>query len=73
MVAIACIGVRLRTGHVQHTGPTESSKSVGGPSGSGQLSPGECSAEMISDGCTDANRKVLVKRFGEYLLPTAQA
>ena len=28
---------------------------------------------MISDGCPDANRKVLVKGVGENLLPTAQA
>ncbi|HEX5384745.1 MAG TPA: hypothetical protein VFW54_08900, partial [Propionibacteriaceae bacterium] len=28
---------------------------------------------MISDRCTDANRKVLIKGVGEHLLPTAQA
>ena len=28
---------------------------------------------MISDGCPDANRKVLVQRVGECPLPTAQA
>jgi hypothetical protein len=28
---------------------------------------------MISDSCSDAYRKVLVKRIGENLLPTAQA
>ena len=28
---------------------------------------------MISDGCTDANREVLVKGVGKNLLPTAQA
>jgi hypothetical protein len=28
---------------------------------------------MISDGCTYANRKVLIKGVDEYLLPTAQA
>ena len=27
---------------------------------------------MISDGCTDTNCRVLVKRIGENLLPTAQ-
>jgi hypothetical protein len=27
---------------------------------------------MISDGCSDANREVLVKRVNENLLPTAQ-
>ena len=45
---------------------------MGGPSGSSQLSPGGRSTEMISDGCSDANRKVLVKGVGENLLPTAQ-
>jgi hypothetical protein len=29
-------------------------------------------SEMISDGCTDTNRKVLVEGVGENLLPTAQ-
>jgi hypothetical protein len=28
---------------------------------------------MISDGCTDAKCKVLVKGVGEHLLPPAQA
>ena len=28
---------------------------------------------MISDGCSDANCKVLVKCVGEHLLPSAQA
>jgi len=28
---------------------------------------------MISDGCPDTNRKVLVKRVGENLLPPAQS
>jgi hypothetical protein len=28
---------------------------------------------MISDGCTYANRKVLIKGVGENLLPTAQS
>jgi len=38
-----------------------------------QLSRGGRSAEMISDGCTNANRKVLVQGVGDHLLPTAQA
>ena len=46
---------------------------MGGSSCSSQLSPGGRSTEMISDGCTDTNREVLVKRVGENLLPTAQA
>jgi hypothetical protein len=45
---------------------------VGGWSGSSQLSPGGGSTEMISDGRTDANRKVLVKGVDENLLPTAK-
>ncbi len=28
---------------------------------------------MISDGCTDPDREVLIKGVGEYLLPMAQA
>jgi hypothetical protein len=40
-----------------------------GASGSGELSPGGGSTEMISDSCTDANGKVLVKGVGENLLP----
>jgi hypothetical protein len=27
---------------------------------------------MISDGCSNTNRKVLIKRVGENVLPTAQ-
>jgi hypothetical protein len=46
---------------------------MGGSSGSGELGSGGGSTEMISDGCTDANGKVLVQRVGEHLLPTAQA
>ena len=73
IVAVACIGVSIGARHMQHAGTTESGETVGGSSGSSQLSPGGGSTEMISDGCTDANRKVLVKRVGEHLLPTAQA
>jgi hypothetical protein len=58
---------------MKHTGTTESSETVGGSSGGGELSTGWGPAEMISDRCTDANRKVLVKSVGENLLPTAQA
>jgi hypothetical protein len=28
---------------------------------------------MISDSCADTNRKVLIKRVGENLLPSAQS
>jgi hypothetical protein len=71
-VAITYIGVRLGARHMEHRGTTESSKAVGGPSGSSQLSPGGRPAEMISYGRTNANRKVLIKCLGENLLPTAQ-
>ena len=65
----SAIGAR----HVEHAGTTEGGETVGGSSCGSQLSPGGGSAEMISDGCSDANRKVLVKGVGENLLPTAQA
>jgi hypothetical protein len=68
---VACIGVAIRSRHVQHAGTTQGRESVGGPSCSGELSAGWDSAEMISDGRSDANRKVLIKRVGENLLPTA--
>jgi hypothetical protein len=73
MVAIACIGVAVGARHVEHPGTTEGGETVGGSSCSSQLGTGGRSAEMISDGCTNTNRKVLVKRVGENLLPTAQA
>ena len=58
---------------MEHAGTTEGGETAGGSSRGGELSPGGGSAEMISDGCPYANRKVLVKGVGEYLLPTAQA
>jgi hypothetical protein len=73
IAAIACMGVRVRTRHVEHAGTTASAEAVGGSSCGGQLSPGRSSTEMISDGCTYANRKVLIKCVGENLLPTAHA
>jgi hypothetical protein len=39
----------------------------------GELSPRGRSTEIISDGCSDTDSNVLVKRVGENLLPTAQA
>jgi hypothetical protein len=45
-------------------GPTEVGETVGGSSCGNQLRPSGCSTEMISDGCTDANCKVLVKGVG---------
>jgi hypothetical protein len=46
---------------------------VSGSSGGGELSSGGRSTKMISDSFTYANRKVLIKRIGEHLLPAAQA
>jgi hypothetical protein len=43
---------------VRHADTTESGETVGGSSCGGELSTGGRSAEMISDGCSDANRKV---------------
>jgi hypothetical protein len=58
---------------VKHAGTTQRGEAVGCSSCSGELRPGGGSAEMISDGCPDTNRKVLVKRVGENLLPSAQS
>jgi hypothetical protein len=69
--AVACIGFPIGTRHMKRAGTTEGGETVGGTSCGGQLSPGGRSAQMISDGCSDANSKVLVKRVGENLLPTA--
>jgi hypothetical protein len=71
--AIACIGVPIGTRHVEHAGTTEGGETMGGSSGSGELDAGGGSTEMIGDGCSYANRKVLIKSVGENLLPTAQA
>jgi hypothetical protein len=57
---------------MEHAGTTQRGETVCSSSGSGELSPGRASTEMISDGSSDTNRKVLVKRLGENLLPTAQ-
>jgi hypothetical protein len=73
MVAIACVVVAIGARHMEHAGTTKGGKTVGRSSGSSQLSPGGRSIEMISDSCTDAKCKVLVKGVGENLLPTAQA
>jgi hypothetical protein len=73
IVAVACIVVRILTGHVQHAGTTVGGETVGGSSCSSELSAGGDSAEMISDGCSDANGKILIKGIGENLLPTAES
>ena len=72
IIPIACVVVRLSSRHVQHLGTTQPGETVGGSSGTNQLGPGRGSTEMISDGRSDTNGKVLVKRVGENLLPTAQ-
>jgi hypothetical protein len=73
IAAITCVAVRVSAGHVQQAGTVGRGETVGGSSGSVQLSPSRGSTEMIGDGCPDGSRKVLFKGVGEYLLPTAQA
>ena len=73
IVAITHMGVRLGARHMEHAGTTEGDETVGSSPCGSQLSPGRGSTEMISDGRTNANRKVLIKGVGENLLPTAQA
>jgi hypothetical protein len=73
IVAITRIVVRIGSRRVQHLGTTERSEAVGRSSGSSEFSTGWRSAEMISDGRSYANGKVLLKCVGEHLLPTAQA
>jgi hypothetical protein len=58
---------------MKHAGMTEVGETVGGPSSSGEFSPGWGSTEMISNSCPNTDRKMLIKRVGEHLLPTAQA
>jgi len=50
---------------------TIAGETVGGSSCGGQLSPGGRTTEMISDGRSDANGKVLIKGVGQHLLPSA--
>jgi hypothetical protein len=60
IAAVACIGVRIRTRHVEHASPSESGETVGGSSCGGELSSGEGSTKMISDSSSYAYRYVLV-------------
>jgi hypothetical protein len=46
--AIACIGLRIRAGHMEQTGTVESGETVGGSSSSSELSPGGRSTKMIT-------------------------
>jgi hypothetical protein len=71
--AITCIGVRIGARHVKHAGTTQGGETMGGSSGSSEFSRGRGPSEMISDGGSHTNRKILVKGVGENLLPTAQA
>jgi hypothetical protein len=45
---------------MKHLGTAEDGETVGGSSSSIEFSTAGGSSEMISDGCTYANRKVLV-------------
>jgi hypothetical protein len=60
IVAIACIRLRIGSRHMKHASTVKGGETVGGSSRCGELSPGGGSAEMISDGCLYADRKVLV-------------
>jgi hypothetical protein len=73
IAAIPCVGVQVRTRHMWHSGTTEDCEAVSPSSCGGELSPSGRSTETISDGCSDTDSNVLVKRVGENLLPTAQA
>jgi hypothetical protein len=73
IVAIACIVFAIGAGDVEYAGTTEGGETIGGSSGSSELSSSGDSTEMITDGRPHANRKVLVKRIGGNLLPTTQA
>ena len=53
-----CIGVYVGARHVQHAGTTETSETVGRTSCSGELSPVRRSTEMISNSCSNPNRRV---------------
>src|SRR4029453_16629669 len=64
--AITCLVIGIGTRHVQHAGNVGRCETVGGSSGSSQLSPGRRSTEMISDGRPNPNRKVLIEGVGEY-------
>jgi hypothetical protein len=66
------IAVYILAGHVEHTGTVEGGETVGCASSGGELRTGGSSAEMISDGCADADRKMLIKGVGQNLLPTAR-
>ena len=72
IAAITRIVVAIGARHMKHAGPTEGGETVGGSSGSSQLSTSGGPTEMINDRCPDANRKAFVKGVGENLPPTTQ-
>jgi hypothetical protein len=70
---VACIAARIGARNVEHAGTTEGGEAVGSAASGGQLSTAGRSAEMISDGRSDGDREMLVKRVGEHLLPAAES
>ena len=71
IAAIACVGVCVRTWDMKHAGTTGSGETVRSSAGSGELSTGRSSTEMISDRRADTNCKVLIEGINYHLLPTA--
>jgi hypothetical protein len=72
-VAVGLHWLRIGARHIEHAATTQRDQTVGRSSRRSELRPGGRSTEMISDGCSYAYRKILVKRIGENLLPSAQA
>jgi phosphoketolase len=60
IVAVARVGLGVGARHVKHASTTRGGEAVGGSSCGGELGTGWGSAEMISDGSTDVDRRVLV-------------
>jgi hypothetical protein len=56
---------------MKQAGTTGGGETVRSSSGSGELGSVRGSAEMIGNGRSDSDRKMLIKRLGENLLPTA--
>jgi hypothetical protein len=73
IAAITGAVISIGTRHVEHPGTTRRGETVRRASRSVQLSSRGGATEMINDGRANADRKVLVKRLGENLLPPTQA
>jgi len=58
---VARTGVHVRTRQMKHAGTTGGGETVRSSAGSGELSTGRSSTEMISDRRSDTNCKVLIK------------